>query len=216
MKLLQKEFRLCMHPTALLMPLLGGLVLVPGYPYGVCFFYMTLAIYFVCLTGRENHDAAFTLSLPVSRREMARARILFACCLEGFQLAAVALFLLVKRLIGGGPNPAGLDGNVALLGQGLIVFALFNVIFFPGWYKNIQKLGGAFLLASAAVFVYITLGVVATYALPFVRDCLDTPDPAFLTEKLLYLLCAAALFPAAAWLAIRLSVKRLENQDLTL
>ena len=91
MKLLQKEFRLCMHPTALLMPLLGGLVLVPGYPYAVCFFYMTLAIYFVCLTGRENHDAAFTLSLPVSRREMARARILFACCLEGFQLAAVAL-----------------------------------------------------------------------------------------------------------------------------
>ena len=52
--------------------------------------------------------------------------------------------------------------------------------------------------------------------MPFVRDQLDTPDPAFLTAKLLYILCAAALYVAATALAARLSVYRLENQDLTL
>ena len=44
MKLLKKEFRLCLHPTGLIMPMLGSMVLIPNYPYAVSFFYMTLAI----------------------------------------------------------------------------------------------------------------------------------------------------------------------------
>ena len=69
MKLLMKEWKLCMHPTGYIMLLCAALVLVPGYPYSVCCFYMGLAVFFICLTARENHDASFTLSLPVSRRD---------------------------------------------------------------------------------------------------------------------------------------------------
>ena len=32
MKLLKKEFALCMHPTGFIMPAMSALVLVPGYP----------------------------------------------------------------------------------------------------------------------------------------------------------------------------------------
>lgn len=216
MKLLKKEFRLCLHPTALIMLGLSAMVFIPGYPYAVIFFYMTLAIYFICLTGRENHDAAYTLTLPVSRRDMVRGRIGFACCLEGMQLAVCLLMILVKRWIGAAPNPAGLDANAALPGEGFVVFALFNLIFFPGWYKNILKIGGAFLKASVAVFVYIVLAVVATYAMPFVRDVLDTPDPEHLAEKILFTVCAAAVYAGATALAVDLSCRRLEAQDLSL
>ena len=69
--LLKKEFRLCLHPAALVMLATSALLLVPNYPFGVSFFYMALGIFFICLDGRENHDAAFTLALPVSRREAA-------------------------------------------------------------------------------------------------------------------------------------------------
>ena len=216
MKLLQKEFRLCLHPTVFIMLGMAALILVPGYPYAVCSFYMTLAIFFICQTGRENHDAAYTLSLPVSRREMVRGRILFACCLEAAQLIVCALFIWLKSLIGAAPNPAGLDANLALPGEGLIVFGLFNLVFFPAWYKDIQKIGGAFIKASVVVFLYVTAGVVSTYALPFVRDCLDQPDPLFVTEKLLFLAAALAFFLAATALAARLSVKRFQRLDLAL
>ena len=77
MKLLMKEWKLCMHPTGYLMPLMAGLILVPGYPYGVCCFYVGLSIFFICLTAREDHDAGYTLMLPVSRQDAVRARILF-------------------------------------------------------------------------------------------------------------------------------------------
>ena len=216
MKLLAKEFRLCLHPTVYIMLGLSAMVLIPNYPYAVSYFYMTLAIYFVCLTGRENHDPTYTLTLPVSRREIVRGRMLFACCLEAAQLIFSALFVWLKTKISAEPNLAGLDANLALPGQGMILFGLFNLIFFLGWYKDIQKIGGAFIKASVAVFLYITVGVVATYALPFVRDCLDTPDPQFTTGKLIYLGIALAFYLAATCLAVRLSEKRFETQDLAL
>ena len=75
MKLLKKEFTLCMHPTGYIMLLMSAFVLIPGYPYTVSCFYMGLAIYFICLTARENHDASYTLTLPVSREDAVRARI---------------------------------------------------------------------------------------------------------------------------------------------
>ena len=216
MKLLAKEFRLCTHPTVFIMLGLSAMVLIPNYPYAVSYFYMTLAIYFVCLTGRENHDPTYTLTLPVSRREIVRGRMLFACCLEAAQLIFSGLCVWLKTKISAEPNLAGLDANLALPGQGLILFGLFNLIFFPAWYKDIQKIGGAFIKASVAVFLYITAGVVATYALPFVRDRLDTPDPQFVTEKLIYLGITLAFFIAATLLAVRLSEKRFEGQDLAL
>ena len=214
MNLLKKEFRLCLHPTSFLMLGMCALLLVPNYPYDVTFFYMTLSIFFICLSSRENHDASFTLCLPVSRADMVRSRIIMACCLEVGQLLVAALFLIVKQAVGHLENEAGMDANVALLGDGLILFSLFNLIFFPSWYRDISKVGKPFLLGSTAVFLYIVAGIVATYAVPFVRDALDTPDPAHLGEKLLFLAVAAVCFIACSILTVRLSVRRFEQLDL--
>ena len=127
MKLLMKEWKLCMHPFGYIAPLLSVLVVVPGYPYGVCCFYMTMAIYFICLTGRENHDASYTLTLPVTRQEAVRARILFCTILETAQMIVMALFMLLKKAAADMPNPAGLDAGLAMIGEGFLIFALFSL-----------------------------------------------------------------------------------------
>ena len=216
MKLLKKEFRLCLHPTAPLFLALSSMILIPNYPYAVSFFYITLGVFFICLTGRENHDAGYTAALPVSRKQIVEGRILLVLCLELCDLLAAGLMIWLKSLIGYAPNQAGMDANIALLGEGFIVFGLFNLIFFPRWYKDINKVGVPFLLASVAVFVYIMIAIVSTYAVPFVRDCLDTQDPAHIAEKLLFVGVAALLFACSAWLTVQLSVRRFERVDLQL
>ena len=216
MKLLKKEFRLCMHPFCSVAALLSVLILVPGYPYGVCCFYTGLAVFFVCLTARENHDAAYTLTLPVSRKDAVSARILFCVCLEIVQLTVMGLLIAIKNAIGAQPNPAGLDAGLALIGEGLLIYALFNLIFFPVYYRDINKPGAAFLFASAAVFIWIVLEIVSTYAVPFVRDTLDQPDPACMKEKALFTMLALALFAAGTFAARQRSVRRFEAVDLSL
>ena len=216
MKLLMKEWKLCMHPAAFVMLAMSALILVPGYPYGVCCFYIGLGIFFICLTARENHDASYTLTLPVSRGDAVKARILFCALLEILDILLISLFVLVKNAIGNLPNPAGLDAGVALIGEAMILFALFNLIFFPVYYRDINKPGKAFLPAAAAVFLWIILEVVGTYAVPFLRDVLDQPDPRYMSDKLLFTLGGLALFLGGTALSIQRSVKKFEELDLSL
>ena len=216
MKLLKKEFRLCMHPMGYIMLLMSAFVLIPGYPYTVSCFYMGLAVYFICLTARENHDASYTLTLPVSREDALRARILLCCCLETVQLVLMGLMILVKYAIGTMPNPAGLDAGVALIGDGLITYAIFNMIFFPCYYRDISKPGKAFLFASAAVFAWIAAVIVFTYAVPFFRDVLDQPDPRNMSDKALFTLAGLALFVAGTAKSVQMSTKKFEEVDLKL
>lgn len=213
--LLKKEFRLCMHPAAWIMLSTCALALVPNYPYAVSFFYMTLGIFFICIGGRENHDAAYTMTLPVSRAAVVKGRVLFVCCLEGLQWLVMAAIVLIKRFAPG-PNAAGMDANIALLGEGLILFGLFNIIFFPAYYRNISKVGVPFVKASIAVFLYVILAVAAAYTVPFVRDQLDTPDPDHLTAKLGFLALGLVWFTGLTLLSVRLSVRRFEKLDLQL
>lgn len=216
LKLLKKEFTLCMHPTGYIM-LAGALfILIPGYPYPVGCFYMGLAIYFICLTARENHDTSYTLTLPVSREEAVRARILLACIIEMAQLILSCLMILLKNAIGNQPNPAGLDAGVALIGDCFITFAIFNMIFFPVYYRDINKPGRAFVPASVAVFAWITLVTVGTYVIPFLRDVLDTPDPAHMQDKLLFTVGGAGLYVLGTALASARSAKRFAAVDLNL
>lgn len=216
MKMLAKEWKLCMHPTGYIMLLCTALILVPGYPYGVTCFYMGLAIFFINLTARENHDAAYTLTLPVSRRDAVRGRILFCTVLEIIDLLMMIPFILIKHAIGAPPNPAGLNAGVALIGQGCILFALFNMVFFPIYYKDINKPGKAFTFAAAAVFLWIILEIVGKYAVPFYRDVLDQPDPRCMTDKLLFVFGALVLFLAGTAWSIRFSTKKFEALDLSL
>ena len=215
MKLLRKEFTLCMHPTCWLMPLMSVLVLVPGYPYGVSCFYVALSVFFVCLTARENHDASYTLTLPVSRADAVRARILFCGLLELAQLALMGVFTVVKYAVGFTPNPAGLDAGLALIGEGFLLYAIFNMVFFPVYYRDIGRPGAAFLAAGIAMFLWIALEVVGTYAVPFVQK-LDQPDPAYISEKAVFTLGACALFAAGTVRAGIASIKRFERVDLAL
>lgn len=216
MKLLMKEWKLCMHPMGYIMLLCAAMVLIPGYPYGVSCFYMGLAFFFICLTARENHDASFTLTLPVSRRDAVKARILFCTMLEVLDLLLIGVFILIKYAIGFTPNPAGLDAGLALIGEGMIIFAIFNMVFFPIYYKDINKPGKAFVIAAVAVFAWIIFEVVGTYTIPFIRNYLDQPDPRYMSEKALFTLAGLALFLACTAKSIQMSAKRFEDVDLSL
>ena len=123
---------------------------------------------------------------------------------------------LIKKAIGDLPNPAGLDAGLALIGEGMIIFALFNMIFFPLYYRDINKPGKAFMAASAAVFAWIILEVVGTYAIPFFRDVLDQPDPRYMSDKALFTLGGLALFLGGTAWSIQASEKRFMELDLNL
>ncbi len=212
--LLLKELRLATHPSNFMHLSLSAMLLIPDYPYYVIFFYTTMGLFFLCLSGRENHDIEYSLMLPVRKREIVKARISFAVLIEFVQLLVSIPFAVIRNGITSAPNAAGMDANVALFGLSLLLFGLFNVIFFPRYYKNPAKVGKPFVIGSIAVFLYIVAAEGCTYVVPFFRDVLDTPDPLHMPAKLAVLAAGLAVFAALTALAYRVSAKRFEALDL--
>ncbi len=213
-KLLMKELRLALHPTNVIFLLFAAMLLIPSYPYYVAFFYTTLGVFFTCLTGRENRDIEYTLLLPVRRADVVRARILLTVLLEAAQVMLSIPFAVLNRRLYPLGNMAGMEANVALFGLVLVMYGLFNVVFFPLYYRNPNKIGVAFLLGGLAEGVFIVLAELAAHQVPFVRRYLDTADPTYLAPKLAVLAVGVALFAALTLLAARLSERRFERFDL--
>lgn len=212
--LLKKELRLALHPTAPIFLLLSSMLMIPNYPYLVVFFYTGLAVFFTCLTGRENHDVDFTMQLPVAKRDVVRARVLLVVLLEMAQLLTAVPFAWLRQWLIRDPNLVGMDANIALLAFALVELGLFNIVFFGVYYKDVRKVGKAFVWASTAVFVYICGTETIAHVVPFVRDVLDTPDPLHMVAKLMTLLIGALLFVLLTWLASRKAQENFERQDL--
>ncbi|MBQ8655412.1 MAG: ABC-2 transporter permease [Clostridia bacterium] len=212
--LLRKELHLALHPTAPLFLALSAMLLIPSYPYLVAFFYTGLAIFFTCLNGRENQDVAYTLLLPVSKEDVVRARFFMVILLETAQLLTALPFVILRQTVLTEPNPAGMDANLALIGLALMQMGLFNLTFFRIYYRNVIRVGAAFLWAGGAVFLFITAAEASTHILPFVRDVLDTPDPRHLTAKLAVLAAGAGAYILMTVQAMRRAVKDFRRQDL--
>ncbi|MGN1020604.1 MAG: ABC-2 transporter permease [Aristaeellaceae bacterium] len=212
--LLRKELRLSLHPTAPMFLALSAMLLIPGYPYLVAFFYTGLAVFFTCLSGRENQDVFYAMLLPVAKRDIVRARLLTVSLLEMAQVLLAIPFAILRQRLIPDPNPVGMDANIALFGFALGQLGLFNLVFFRVYYRDVRKVGTAFLWGSSAVFLWICLVEASAHAVPFVRDVLDTPDPLHLPQKLLTLLAGLALWALLTLRACRRAERDFDRQDL--
>lgn len=213
-QLLIKELKLSMHPTALIFLLLSAMLVIPNYPYYVVFFYTGLAVFFTCLSGRENHDIEYTLLLPVEKSDAVKARFAFVVLLELVQLAVAVPFAIIRQHMPLPPNAVGMDANIALFGSAFIMLGLFNTVFFGVYYKNPQNVGRAFGVSSIAVFIYITVAETLVHIVPFVRDRLDTADTMFLGDKLIMLAAGIIVFALATAFSYKHAVKSFETIDI--
>jgi hypothetical protein len=212
--LLLKEFRLATHPTNIIFLFLSAMLLIPDYPYYVAFFYTTLGIFFLCLTGRENHDIEFTLALPVEKARVVDARITYCVLIELAQLLLAVPFAVLRQKMLPAGNEVGMDANIAFFGLSFVMLGLFNLMFFPAYYKKPAGVGKAFIISSIVLFLFITVAEGLTHILPFFRDQLDTPDPQYLAAKLAVLAAGIAVFTLANLLAVRISERRFTALDL--
>ena len=152
--LLYKQFRLVCHPMTPIFCLFGVMVLIPNYPYTVIFFYVTLGLFFTFLNMREQKDIYYSALLPVPKRDTVKAGCLFTVLIEVLSLVLLVPFsVLAVHLQPGKDNLVGLDPNAALLAAGFLLYAVFNAVFLPSFYKNGYKVGVSYLKACVVMAV---------------------------------------------------------------
>ena len=143
-----------------------------------------------------------------------RARIVFAVILQLAQCVLAVCFMFARRALGLGANEAGMDPNVAFFGLSFIMLAVFNYVFFTGYFSQPDKVGRVFACASIVTFVYISIAEACTFAVPFFRDVLDTPDPENMGTKCIILAIGAVIYGLTSYVVYRISAKKFEALDM--
>ncbi len=212
MKLLGKELSLAAHPTSLVFAFLGCLVMVPAYPGTVVFMFGCLAPYLTLLYTRETNDAWFTALLPVAKREIVKGKFLLTLSVQLFQLLFSIPWAALRGPLSIGNNPVGMDATAAWYGFGLAVYAVFDFLFLPAYYKNGYRAGRAFVLAALPPLLMMA----AVEGAAHLPSCswLDRPAAQDLPGHVLILLLGMGCYAALLSLAYRISVRRFEKVDL--
>lgn len=203
--LLYKEFRLVIHPLFYLVLLLGGLLLIPEWVYFVAmmyFFFMVLPNIFSI--SKSQNDIGFSAMLPVRRQDVVKARLVAIVIFEVAHILTAAIFAVINLSI----YPQGnslLDSNLTFIGCVFIMYGLYNIIFFPAFYKTAQKIAFPVIAATAAVILFATAVEFAIQLIPALR-VLDGQQN--LTAQLPVLAAGIALFIVMNVAAFKISTKR--------
>lgn len=212
MKLLYKELRLTAHPSSIAFAFLGCLVIVPAYPYSAIFLFGCLAPYITFVNARETNDAWYTAVLPVTKRESVKAKCLLTSAFQLFPLLISIPFARLRSILGIPNNPVGMDATVAWYGFGLTIFAVFDLVFLPTFYKSGYKAGKAFLLASIPMLLLMIAAESAAHIPPLAW--LDSYGPEHTRMQLPILGVGMACYVAFMAIAYGVSAKRFTAVDL--
>ena len=181
MKLLYKELMLAAHPTSIVFAFLGCLVVVPAYPYTVIFMFGCLAPYITFLYARETNDAWYNAILPIKKRESVKGKCQLIVSIQLFQLLISIPCVVLRGILAVESNPVGIDATVAWYGFGLIIYAVFDLVFFPAYYKNGYKAGKAFAIAAIPMLLLMVI----------VEGAVHIPALAWLTVMLCKISCGS-------------------------
>lgn len=216
-KLLYKEFKLSLNPLYCIFILMGAMVMIPEYNYYVLFIYTAMVVINnMFTTGKVNKDVEYTVMLPISKRDVVKARVLSIVIYQLLNIAATAVFaVLANILYGNGVNPAGIDRNVALFGLVFIMMGTFNIAYLPAFYKTASKILRPVIFGMIALVVCIgVFETAAQYVSSPLGEYLDSSTPQGMVMQIPVLLAGIVIYGLLNMLAYRISAKRFERIDL--
>ena len=212
--LIYKELRLSVHPSVYMFLCFSSFLLIPSWPYFIAFGYIFMGFMNTFFLGRTNQDIFFTTSLPVRKKDVVRARVLSIAMFEVLQVAAAIPFAIMSSMIYPHGNMAGMNPNFAFFGFVLIMYAIFNCVFFPLFYKSAYKVGISVLVGVIASTVFVIAVEFAIRAVPLFAANLNARGAGHLESQLVVLVAGIGIFALATWLASRRAANNFEKVDL--
>ena len=215
--LIKKELALCMHPTAFIFLSFAILVFVPNYPYEVIFFFSCLSVFFCCMKARENSDIAFSCTLPVKKEHIPLAKMLVVIGLQCISLLLVGVIGAIKGAILPAEqyiNQAGISANIVLVGNGAILLGIFNLIFFPRYFKQPDKIGVPFVIGAIVIFLLIGVFIVLRWVTPLYSHILNGVNSVHTIAKVLACLIGLLVYLFLTITSCKISMKNFAKVDV--
>jgi len=213
--LLYKDYKLFWHSYVFVYLIFGTFLLIPSWPYFIAFSYIIwLGFCITFFVGRSNQDIFFSVSLPVRKKDTVLARVCSIAVIELLQIIIAIPFAVLNNMIYNDGNGAGMNVNFAFFGFIFIMYAVFNIIFLPGFYKTAYNVGKPMILGIIGAAVFAAIFNVVVLLVPVLKTNLNGLGTSHLASQLSVLLIGIGLFVGLTWLTYKISANRFEKVDL--
>lgn len=214
--LLIKEFKLATPVLTYLFIGFAFMTFIPGYPILCGAFFVCLGIFQGYQINRDSNDILYSVLLPVSKREVVKAKYLAACALQMGALALCIICTLIRMvfMVDSQVYKANLlmAANPVYLAFVLLIFTAFNVIFIGGFFKTAYGIGRPFVVFIVINFVIISIGEVLHH-LPGL-EWMNALDFSFIGMQMVVLILGAVVYAAVTMMSCLRACDRFEKIDL--
>lgn len=214
--LIYKEFHTVLKPYMFVFALLPLLLLVPNYPYFIGLAFILQGVFMYFNETRTNNDILFTSLLPISRNNIVLVKhmgvviLMLVNLIFAVPCALLSSFVLYPT----GGNLAGLDANMTLFGCVLIGYSLFNLIFFPRYFKTTQKIGVPLLCGLIAFVMFQIVAEILIATVPPLNYALEGVAGETAVYRAIVLVVGIAAFIGSVMASYKLSCKNFEKVGL--
>lgn len=208
--LVMKDVRLAVPPFFFLFPFLfGALMLIPGWIYFVVpLYFCWITIPNVFNQFKVQNDLMFTSVMPVSKRDMVKARVTVIVGLELLHIVTAAVFGSISMILYPDVTYLFFPPNMGFWGLNLVMLAIFNLIFIPMFYKTAYKFGWALLAAVVAAMLFAGIAQWLGIQSPVVNEIFYGTEAQQVTLQAFILIAGIVIFAAFSMIAYRLAAKR--------
>ncbi|WMT40938.1 ABC-2 transporter permease [Paenibacillus sp. D2_2] len=208
--LVMKDLKLGVNPMFLLFPfLMGALMLVPGW------LYFLVPLYFCWITipntfngFRSQNDLMFTTMMPVTKKDIVKARVAVIVILELLHLVTAMIYGMITLRLYPNLTYYFFAPHLGFWGLCFVMFAIFNIFFIPMYYKTAYKFGKAGIasITGAMLFAGVTqwIGIQS----PFVYNIFNGSGANNTGLQLSILIVGIVVFIAFTLIAYRIAVRR--------
>ncbi len=209
--LLYKEFRLGITPMFYLSLLFCALLLIPQWVFLlVPMYFLFTVVPNIFTLAKAQNDIVFSAMMPVRRSDIVKSRITSIVIFELAQILFMAIFSVIHVMLYSAGNFL-MDTNVTYIGCVFLMYGIFNIVFFPMFYKTAYKVGVPIIAGVAATVVFSILAEFVILAVPALK-VLGGRD--HIGAQLAVLAGGIVVFVLFNLAAYRMSTKRFERIGL--
>lgn len=214
--LLNKELKLSVPALTYLFLAFTIMTFIPGYPILCGVFFVCFGIFQGYQYDREANDTLYSVLLPVSKKDVIKAKYLAVVVIEMMSFVLFAIFTAIRMTlladVGPYPNNVLMAANPLFLAFILLIFTAFNAIFVGGFFKSAYKLAKP--LVWFIVVNFLLIGIAETlHHLPGL-SFLNETGGSMLWLQFVILVVAFVAYAGLTIVSCKCSEKRFEKIDL--
>jgi hypothetical protein len=214
--LLLKELKLGVNPFFYFLPFItGALMLIPSWLY----FFVLLYFCFITVPNlfagyKSQNDLIFTSILPVAKTNIVKAKISVVVILELLHMVIAIIYGVISTSLYPDLTYFFFAPTFGFWGLCFVMLAIFNLIFYPIYYKTAYKYGAAAIASITAALLFAGGAEWLAIQNSFVHDVFKGAGADNLLLQLSILAAGIIIFALFTIIAYYMSIKRFEKVEI--